>query len=69
MPRYKGRPSAQSIARDFPYVVEIAMPAGGLGKRLDAMHEFTPGAAFAHAMGRTDDTMNETLSVGAFPTA
>ena len=40
MTRYKGRPSAQSIARDFPHVVEIAMPAGGLGKRLDAMHEF-----------------------------
>jgi hypothetical protein len=40
MPSYKGRPSAQSIARDFPHVVEIAMPAGGLGKRLDAMHEF-----------------------------
>ena len=40
MPRYKGRPSAQTIARDFPYVVEIAMPDGGLGKRLDAMHEF-----------------------------
>lgn len=40
MPRYKGRPSAESIARDFPHVVEIAMPAGGLGKRLDAMHEF-----------------------------
>jgi hypothetical protein len=40
MPRYKGRPRAQTIARDFPYVVEIAMPAGALGKRLDAMHEF-----------------------------
>ena len=40
MARYKGRPSAQTIARDYPHVVEIAMPAGGLGKRLDAMHEF-----------------------------
>jgi hypothetical protein len=40
MTRYKGRPSAQSIARDFSHVVEIAMPVGGLGKRLDAMHEF-----------------------------
>jgi hypothetical protein len=40
MTRYKGRPSAQTIARDFPHVVEIVMPAGGLGKRLDAMREF-----------------------------
>jgi hypothetical protein len=43
MTRYKGRPSAQTIVRDFPHVVEIAMPAGGLGKRPDAMHEFHAG--------------------------
>jgi hypothetical protein len=30
---------------------------------------FICGAAFEHAMGRIDDTISETLSVGAFPTA
>jgi hypothetical protein len=40
MARYKGRPSAQTIVRDFPHVVEIRMAIGGLGKRIDAMHEF-----------------------------
>ena len=40
MARYKGRPSAQTIVRDFPHVVEIRITVGGLGKRLDTMHEF-----------------------------
>lgn len=38
--RYKGRMSAKMIERDFPHVVETVIPAGGLGKTLDAMHEF-----------------------------
>ena len=29
-----------NIARAFPNVVEIPVPAGGLGKRLDEMHGF-----------------------------
>jgi hypothetical protein len=38
--RHKGRPSAQTLARDYPHCVEIEVPPGGLGKRLDAMHDF-----------------------------
>ena len=38
--RYKGRPSAKTIARDFPFIVKIAVPPGGLGRRLDDMHQF-----------------------------
>ena len=38
--RYKGRPSGKTIARDFPFVVEIAVPPNGLGRRLNAMHAF-----------------------------
>jgi len=30
MPRYKGRMSPKAIERDFPHVVEIAVPPGGL---------------------------------------
>jgi hypothetical protein len=29
-----------SVARDFPHGVEVLVPAGGLGNRLNAMHEF-----------------------------
>jgi len=35
--RYKGRPSGKTIARDFPFIVEIAVPPGGLGRRLNDM--------------------------------
>jgi hypothetical protein len=38
--RYKGRPSGKTIAREFPFIVEIAVPPDGLGKRLNAMHAF-----------------------------
>jgi hypothetical protein len=40
MSPYEGRPSAKTIAREFPFVVEIMVPEGGLGRRLDDMHEF-----------------------------
>jgi len=36
----KRRVSARAIERDFPHVVETVVPEGGLGKKLDAMHEF-----------------------------
>ena len=40
MSRYKGRTSPTSIERDFPHIVETVVPEGGLGKTLDAMHDF-----------------------------
>jgi hypothetical protein len=40
MTRYKGRASAKSIARDFPFTVEITVPEFGLGKRIDPMYAF-----------------------------
>jgi hypothetical protein len=30
----------KTIAHDFPFVVKIALPPGGLGKRLNAMNDF-----------------------------
>jgi hypothetical protein len=39
MARYKGRLSPKSIERDYPHHVEIAIPPGGLGRRLGAMHD------------------------------
>jgi hypothetical protein len=40
MSRYNGRQSTESIERDFPHFVDMFVPPGGLGKRLDAMYEF-----------------------------
>jgi len=43
MTRYKGRASSQSIERSHPHVVEMEVPPGGFGQRLDAMHEWIAG--------------------------
>jgi len=53
----KGRPSGKVIARDFPFIVEIAVPPGGLGKRLNAMHAFHKqrGIQVAHLPHRHED--------------
>jgi hypothetical protein len=38
--RYKGRQNARAVERDFPHFVDIVVPPGGLGSKLDAMYEF-----------------------------
>jgi hypothetical protein len=40
MTRHKGRTGTKAIERNFPHVIEMAIPPGGLGKRLDALHEW-----------------------------
>lgn len=40
MTRYKGRQSAEAVEKDFPHFVDMVVPLGGLGNRLDAMYEF-----------------------------
>jgi hypothetical protein len=40
MTRYKGRQSAKAVEQDFLHFVDMVVPPGGLGKRLDAMYEF-----------------------------
>ena len=57
MARYKGRKSANNIARDFPHVVEIVVPPGGLGKQLNAMYAFHKqrGIQVTHLPRRRDD--------------
>jgi hypothetical protein len=39
MSRYKGRTKTSLIAQ-VPHRVEMIVPEGGFGKRLDAMHEW-----------------------------
>jgi hypothetical protein len=50
--RYKGRLGSKAIEREFPHVVEIAVPLGGLGKRLDAMHDFHNVCGIKPCLGR-----------------
>lgn len=35
MSRYKGRPSLKAIERDFPNIVEMAVPVGGFCRKID----------------------------------
>jgi len=40
MSRYKGRQSAKLVEQNFPHHVDIVVPPGGLGAKLDAMYDF-----------------------------
>ena len=40
MSRYRGRQNAKAVEQDFPHFVDVVVPPGGLGIRLDAMYEF-----------------------------
>ena len=39
MSRYKGRKSAKTVEQDYPHHVDMVVPLGGLGSRLDKMYE------------------------------
>ena len=63
--RYKGRQSAKAVEKDFRHFVDMVVPPGGLGNRLDAMYEFqtarqlkhfrAPRFAFASVFTRASD--------------
>jgi hypothetical protein len=57
MTRYKGRTSPEAIERDFPHHVEMIVPLGGFGKKLDVMHEWhsARGIEAMHGRGRRDE--------------
>jgi hypothetical protein len=57
MSRYKGRTSFKEIERHFPHIVEIAVPDGGLGKKLDAMYDWyrARGIQAMHGRGHRDE--------------
>jgi hypothetical protein len=40
MSSYKGRQNAKAIELDFPHFVDIVVPLGGFGAKLDAMYDF-----------------------------
>jgi hypothetical protein len=41
MSRYKGQLRSKRTELEFPHHVDIVIPPGGLGTRLDAMYDFT----------------------------
>ena len=57
------RQTKRQDARDFPFIVEIAVPPGGLGKRLNAMHAFhnQRGIQVVHLHHRHDDDKGDYL--------
>jgi len=40
MTRPKGRQSAKAVEKDLPHFVDLVIPLGGFGNRLDTMYEF-----------------------------
>jgi len=53
MTRYKGRTRTNLIERDFPHHVELMVPEGGFGKRLDDMHEWHRTRCIEAKFGRS----------------
>jgi hypothetical protein len=53
MTRYKGRTNASLIERDFPHRVEMIVPKGGFGKKLDVMHEWHRARGIRAKFGRS----------------
>ena len=45
-------PSSKAFKREFPHIVEVAVPPRGLGKRLDAMHAFHAERGIEACLGR-----------------
>ena len=53
MTRYKGRSSSKLVERSFPHRVEMIVPKGGFGKRLDEMHEWHRARSIKARLGRS----------------
>jgi hypothetical protein len=51
MTRCKGRQSAKAVEQDFPHCVDIVVPEGGLGNKLNAMYDFHAGRGIAPRRG------------------
>lgn len=53
MNRYKARTRTSLIERDFPHRVEMIVPEGGFGNRLDKMHEWHSARSLRARFGRS----------------
>ena len=46
MSRYKGRTDPKEIEKAFPHIVEMIVPLGGFGMKLDDMYEWHWGERY-----------------------
>ena len=53
MTRYRGRTKTSLIERQFPHHVEMIVPEGGFGKRLDQMDEWHRARSIKPRLGRS----------------
>jgi hypothetical protein len=53
MSRYKGRTSTKEIEGAFPHIVEMIVPEGEFGKKLDAMYEWHRARGIKDQRGRS----------------
>ena len=53
MIRYKGRAKTSLTERGFPHRVEMIVPKGGFGQRLDKMHEWHRARSIKPRFGRS----------------
>jgi hypothetical protein len=63
MSRYKGRANPKAIERDFPHIVEMRVPLGGFGSKLNAMHRWheARGIRAIHSTGRRDENNRDII--------
>ena len=63
MPRYKGRAGPKAIEKDFPHIVEMRVPLGGFGSKLNAMHRWheARGIRAIHSTGRRDENNRDII--------
>ena len=65
--RHKGWQNAASIKRDFPCVVELHVPPGGFGTRLDRIYEFHTRLVSTHGEVAAAAKVSANLFAGASP--
>ena len=53
MTRYKGHTKTSLTECEFPHRVEMIVPKGGFGKRLDKMHEWHRARSIKAKFGRS----------------
>jgi hypothetical protein len=58
MSRYKGRTSTKAIEQAYPHIVEMIVPLGGFGLKLDDMYEWhwARGIEAMRGCGRRDES-------------
>jgi hypothetical protein len=53
MSRYKGRTSTKAIEQAYPHIVEMIVPLGGFGRKLDDMYEWHRARGIQDQRGRS----------------